>query len=102
MSEFEVMDRTSDPKYQNPTHCPTIPLEMAASFLSPHPNVSIPLDILSQPQDERIKLAVVAIRESGTKPNGDPNYSARQAARDFGVPRSSLGICLQGMYYFSR
>ena len=75
---------------------------MAASSLSPYPNVSIPLDILSQPQDERIKLAVAAVRESGTKSNGHPNYSARRAAQDFGIPRSSLGIRLQGMYYFSR
>jgi helix-turn-helix, Psq domain len=72
---------------------------MAASSLSPH---AIPLDILSQPQDEWIKLAVAAIRESGTKPNGDPNYSARQAAQDFDIPRSSLGFHLRGMYYLAR
>jgi hypothetical protein len=80
------MDRISDPKHQNPIHCPTIPLEMAASSLSPHPNVSIPLDILSQPRDKQIKPAVAAIQESGTKSNGHLNYSACRAAQDFGIP----------------
>ena len=94
------MDRTSDPKIQNPTHCPTVPLEMPASSESPHPNVSIPLDILSRPSEERIKFAVTAIQESGTKPNGDPIYSARQAERDFNIPRSTIGFRLRGMYYF--
>ena len=59
---------------------------MAVSSLSPHPNVSIPLDILSQPWDKRIKLAVAAIQESGTKSSGHLNYSARRAAQDFGIP----------------
>jgi hypothetical protein len=49
---------------------------MAVSSLSPHPNVSIPLDILSQPWNKQIKLAVAAIQESGTKSNGHLNYSA--------------------------
>jgi hypothetical protein len=67
---------------------------------SPHPNDSIPLDILSQPSEERIKFALKAIRESGTKPNGDPIYSARKAERDFNIPRSTLGFRLRGMYIF--
>ena len=41
-------------------------------------------------------MAIATIRASGTKPNGDPHYSAQQAERDFGVPRSSLGRRLQG------
>ena len=67
---------------------------------SPHPNDSIPLDILSQPSEKRIEFALTAIRESGTKPNGDPIYSARQAEWDFNIPRSTLGFRLRGMYYF--
>lgn len=66
---------------------------------SPHPSNSIPLDILSQPSEERIKFALKAIRESGTKPNGDPIYSARRAEQDFNVPRSTLGFRLKGMYH---
>lgn len=93
------MDQTSDPKIKKPTHFPAIPLEMSASSQSPHPNVSIPLDILNQPLEERIKLAIAAIRESGTKLNGDPIYSARQAGRDFNIPRSTLGFRLRGMYF---
>ena len=65
--------------------------------LSPHPDVSIPDDILSQPQEEHLQLAIAAIRESGSKPNGDPWYSARQAEQDFNVPRSSIGRRLKGM-----
>jgi len=61
------------------------------------PNVSIPDDILTRPREERIQLAIAAIRGSGTKPNGDPWYSARQAEQHFGVPRTSLGRRLQGM-----
>jgi hypothetical protein len=72
---------------------------MAAPSLSAYPNVSIPHDILSQSWDERVKLAVAAVRESGTKSNGDPNYSARQAGLDFNIPRSSIGFHLRGMSY---
>jgi len=74
----------------------TIRYEMSAS-LSPHPNVSVPPDILSRPREERIQLAIAAIQGSGTKPNGDPCYSARQAEQHFDIPRSSLGCRLQGM-----
>ena len=63
----------------------------------PPQNTSIPPDILSLPQEERIQLAIEAIQKSGTKPNGDPVYSARQAAQHFDVPRSSLGHRLRGM-----
>ena len=41
-------------------------------------------------------MDIATIRASGIKPNGDPHYSAQQAEHDFGVPRSSLGHCLQG------
>jgi len=60
-------------------------------------NISIPKDILTQPPKERIQLAIAVIQASGMKPNGDPLYSARQAAQHFGVPRSSLGHRLRGM-----
>lgn len=71
---------------------------MSASKSLPHPNVSVPLDILSRPREERMQLAIAAIQGSGTKPNGDPCYSARQAGQHFSVPRSSLGRRLLGMW----
>lgn len=73
------------------------PCKMAASSFPPLPGVSIPHDILTQSQEERIQLAIAAIQASGTKSNSDPQYSARQAAKHFGVPRSTLGFCLKGM-----
>jgi hypothetical protein len=63
----------------------------------PPANITIPPDILNLPQEDRIQLAIAAIQKSGTKPNGDPINSARQAAQHFGVPRSSLGHRLRGM-----
>ena len=63
------------------------------------PDFSIPNDLLTQPREEHIQLAIATIQASGTKPNGDPCYSVHQAERDFGVPRSSLGRRLQGMRY---
>lgn len=60
-------------------------------------DISIPDDILTRPREERIQLAVAMIQDSGKKPNGDPQYSARQAEQDFGIPRSSLGRRLQGI-----
>ena len=62
-------------------------------------SISTPEDILTRPREERIQLAVAAIQQSGTKPNGDPHYSVRQAEHDFGIPRSSLGRRLKGMWY---
>jgi hypothetical protein len=56
----------------------------------------IPPEIPTRERDERIELAVAAIQGSGTKSNGDPNYSARQAERDFGIPRATLGRRLKG------
>jgi hypothetical protein len=70
---------------------------MSASSFSPLPGVSVPHDILTQSQEERIQLAIAAIQASGTKSNGDPRYSARQAAKHFGIPRSTLGFRLKGM-----
>jgi hypothetical protein len=63
------------------------------------PDISIPNDILTRPREERIQLAIAKIQASGTKANGDPQYSARQAERDFNIPRSSLGRRLQGLWY---
>jgi hypothetical protein len=63
----------------------------------PPSNITIPSDILTLPQEDRIQLAIAAIQKSGTKPNSNPIYSACQAAQHFDVPRSSLGHCLQGM-----
>lgn len=69
---------------------------MSASAVPLPPNVSIPDDILAQPREDRIRLAIAAIRQSGTNPNGNPKYSARQAEQHFGVPRATLGRRLQG------
>jgi hypothetical protein len=95
---FFYMDASSEPSTITAPKLDyhTIRYEMSAS-LSPHPNVSVPPDILSRPREERIQLAIAAIQGSGTKPNGDPCYSARQAERHFNISRSSLGHRLQGM-----
>jgi hypothetical protein len=71
---------------------------MSASSLPPE-NISIPKDILSLPQEEPIQLTIAAIQNSSFKPNGDPYYSAHQAAKHFYVSRSSLGDRLRGMEY---
>jgi hypothetical protein len=65
----------------------------------PSSSSDIPDDILSRPREERIQLAMAAIRESGMKSNGHPHYSVRQAAVDFDIPRSSLDRRLKGMWY---
>jgi hypothetical protein len=72
---------------------------MPASSSPLPPGISIPSDILNRPREERIQLAIAAIRKSGTKPDGDPCYSTRQAEKDFDIPRSTLGRRLQGVYY---
>ena len=72
------------------------PHKMPASPLSPCPGVSIPTDILDRPREERIQLAITAIRESGTKPNGDPIFSTHQAEKHFDIPRATLGRRLLG------
>jgi len=59
--------------------------------------VTIPLDVLDRPFEERIQLAIATIRESGTKPDGNPFFSARQAEKHFQIPRSTLGCSLQGV-----
>jgi hypothetical protein len=63
----------------------------------PYPGVSVPSDVLSRPREERFQLAIEAIQGSGMKPNGEPCFSAREAEKYFGVPRSSLGRRLLGM-----
>jgi hypothetical protein len=64
-------------------------------------SISIPDDILTRPREEHIQLAIAVIQESGTKPNGDPHYSAHQAEQDFDIPRSSLGCCLKGLQNYT-
>jgi hypothetical protein len=49
--------------------------------------------------EDRIKLAIEAIEKSGLKPNGDPLYSVRAAAKDFNIPRSTLGNRLKGILH---
>ena len=66
---------------------------MSAPSLSAH---TIPHDVLTLPREDHVQLAIAVIQELGVKPNGDPYYSARQAEKDFGVPRSSLGLHLKG------
>ena len=68
---------------------------MSTSF-SPYPTVDVPSDILDKSQEERMQLALAAIQGSGTKANGDPNYSVRQAAKDFNIPRTSISRRLKG------
>jgi hypothetical protein len=67
--------------------------------MSPPPSSAhtIPHDVLTLSREDRVQLAIAAIQDSGVKPNGDPYYSARQAEKDFKVPRSSLGLRLKGM-----
>jgi hypothetical protein len=74
-----------------------VPGRMDTSSWSPHTGVSVPQNVLTRPQEERIQLAVTAIQGSGTLPNGNPCYSARQAEQHFGVPRSTLGLRLKGI-----
>ena len=57
-NEFKVMDRTSDHKI-HPTALLFL-LKCQIHLQSPHPSNSIPLDILSQPSEERIKFALKA------------------------------------------
>ena len=78
-------------------HLDSLPYKMSASIFSPHPGVSVPHDILTWPQEERIELAIATIRESGTNANGGPCCSVRQAEKHFGVPRTTLGRRLKGM-----
>ena len=70
---------------------------MSTSIFSPYPGVSIPHDILTWPQEERIEHAIAAIRKSGTNVNGGPCYSVCQAEYHFGVPRTTLGHHLKGL-----
>lgn len=72
---------------------------MSASSFSPYPTVNVPSDILGKSQEERMQLALAAIQGSGTKANGDPNYSIRQAGKDFDIPRTSISRRLKGMLF---
>jgi hypothetical protein len=67
---------------------------MSTSFS--HPTV----DILGKSQEERMQLALAAIQGIDVKANGDPNYSIRQAAKDFNIPRTSIARRLKGMLFY--
>jgi helix-turn-helix, Psq domain/Tc5 transposase DNA-binding domain len=48
------------------------------------------LDIDALDQEERLKLAIEAIKKEGFQPNGQPYLSFRQAGIEFNVPKSTL------------
>ena len=50
---------------------------MSTSSLPTDPTMNEPGDVLGKSQEEQMQLALAAIQESGTKANGDPNYSIR-------------------------
>src|ERR1700749_2490012 len=54
-----------------PEKLDSLPCRMPAPPSSIQP---IPHDVLTLPREDRIRLAIAAIQESGTKPNGDPCY----------------------------
>ena len=58
---------------------------------------NLPHDILKCSSEERMQLAVEAVKKSGLKSNGDPIYSARSAAKDFNIARSTLGNRIKGI-----
>jgi len=77
-----------------------------SKFLSTRVVQQIPLVLNSQMSniadlstEDRIKLAIEAIERSGVKSNGDANYSIRAAAKDFNIPRSTLGNRVKGMLH---
>ncbi|KIJ58869.1 hypothetical protein HYDPIDRAFT_62215, partial [Hydnomerulius pinastri MD-312] len=47
-------------------------------------------------QENHVQAAIAAINASGTKPNGTPILSIRQAAKDFNVPRATLQARYRG------
>jgi len=53
-------------------------------------------DDLKNSTEDRLQLALEAVKKSGLKNNGDPVYSARSAAKDFNISRSTLGNRLKG------
>ena len=72
-------------KLAHPSH--SLPLSiMSSSSFPPYSTVNVPSDILEKSQEERMQLALAAIQGSGTKANGDPNYSICQAGKDFNIP----------------
>jgi hypothetical protein len=93
------ISRGPAPNHSSNSNTPSLdslPCKMPASTFCPHPGISVPHDVLTQPLEERTQLAITAIQDLGTRPNGDPCYSARQAEQHFGVPRTSLGRRLKG------
>ena len=84
-------------KLAHPPYNPKLPPMSTSSFPSdPTVNTS---NVLGKSQEERMQLALAAIQGSGTKAKGDPNYSIRQVAKDFNVPRSSIARRLKGMLF---
>ena len=61
--------------------------------------MNVSSDILGKSQEERMQLALATIQGSGTKANGDPNYSIRKAGKDFDIPRTSIARRLKGMLF---
>ena len=55
-------------------------------------------NILAQPQEARIQLAIEAITMAGFKPDGNPNFSFRKAASIYNVPRSTLSNRMKGVH----
>jgi hypothetical protein len=55
------------------------------------------LDLDTLDQEERITLAIKAIKDQGFRPNGNPYLSFRRAAQDFQVPSSTLNDRFHGI-----
>jgi hypothetical protein len=55
------------------------------------------LDIDALTQEERMQLAIKVIEDHGFRPSGTPYLSFRQAAKDFGVPKSTLNTRFRGV-----
>jgi hypothetical protein len=54
-------------------------------------------DILAQPQEDCIQLAIKAITTAAFKPNGNPNFSFRKAASIYNISCSTLTNCMKGI-----
>lgn len=63
----------------------------------PELTTPLPIHILTLPQEERIQLAITAIRSAGLGANGIQLLSIRQAANMYQVPRSTLGDRMRGL-----
>jgi helix-turn-helix, Psq domain len=61
--------------------------------------MNVPSDIFEKSQEEHMQLALATIQGSGTKANGDPNYSICQAGKEFNIPQTSIAHHLKGMLF---